>query len=159
MDTAQRRGQKGPGQGQALPHFHTVRCLFSLHSGHVRSGFLRRLCSVRPAWQPDLCRRRPAHRDAQPNPFMHWLEARRSLAADPRGSLQLLESFLWAALRGSLDAWRSSPLRLPLGRFIKFLQSTVFPLFLVLASAPLNPSAAPYFTCQQNRSSDGGQGV
>lgn len=28
MDTAQQRGQNGPGQGQALPLFHTLHSLF-----------------------------------------------------------------------------------------------------------------------------------
>lgn len=78
------------------------------------------------------------------NPFMHWPGGIFSLAADPLGFLQLLKSFLCAVLcRQALMP--VVPLSLPLGMFIKFLQSSLFsspsPLPIVLASPLLNLSS------------------
>lgn len=99
-------GRRDPRQGQAPPSFDTVHCLgffLTLHSGAMLSG-LGRPCSVRWAPTPNLCNGRPAHRGVQPSALLHWPGGRGRLAADPLGFLQLLKSFLCAAL--CLDAWR-----------------------------------------------------
>lgn len=91
----------GPGRGPGSPSSLTpITPLFQLHSGHVHSGFFRRLCCAEA--------RRPVLRDAQPHPSTHGRpppQGRCRLAADPHGFLPLLKSYLSA---GSLHASRSA---------------------------------------------------